>query len=1208
MKRKLLIALIAITAALCGAFGFAACGDKDGGGNNGGNGESGTSSDGQLTYKLNDDNESYSVVGVQDGKASEIIIPAEYSGKPVTGIGEYAFSSCSEYLKTVTMPNSILTVDKYAFSWSSVFETLVFDGDLGEWCRIEGIANLPSGVKINEQYLRAMTEIVIPDGATIIRGNAFDSCHAVSVTVPDSVTIIENNAFQYCEELKTIKIGDGLTSIGEQAFNGCSAFETATVPAIACSHIGKGNLKSVTVTSGESIGDYAFDNCILLENVSLPESLKSIGERAFANCPLKSIIIPNSVEKIGEYAFDNCPIETAELPSSACKYINNTNLKTVTITSGESLENEAFNNCGSLENITLSESVTKILERAFVDCHIKNVILSDSVKIIDKYAFNHCDIENLTVIGSSIEIDKDAFSYCSIVCAEVPAFACANISNSNLKTLEITGDGSIDTSLFINCNVLESISVNEENTDYSSQDGILYDKTKTQILLVPKAIKGKVNIPDSLTSLSVSAFVERNDLVFNEYDNAYYLGNEKTPYLVLVKAKSKDITSCNIHESVKFVQCNAFENCTLLVSVIIPDGIKNIANNMFKGCTALISVKIPDSVENILYNAFEGCSSLSDVSIGKGVTHIYGEAFKNCSKLTEITIPENVISIADSNEVTHIYGAFSGCPIEKATVPAFACKSIKNSKLKTVTITSGDSLDEKSFYYCTSLISVTFDGVKTIGVSAFENCTSLVNIEIPDSVEKIDKRAFYGCLALTGVTIPDSVTSIGDYAFSYCSSVANITVPDSVHSIGKGAFEGCSKLAAITLPFVGAEQKCYALNKTHFGYIFGANTEKENSNFVPSSLKSVTVYGDNIYNNAFSSCSSIKAVTILEGVTSIGNDAFKDCKSLTEIKFNDFATYCQMNRLENLDKSKVYVGGQKLSEMTEIVLPDEITKITQNAFSGCTLLKKIKFSNFANYCKVNGLENLDKSKVYIGEEQLSEITEAVISDEITEINQKIFNGCSALKSVTVGKSVRSIGINVFKNCTLLEEIKFADFESYLGIDGLNNSDKSMVFIGGQKLMEMTSIVIPDGVTSIGGEAFRSCGSLISVTIPDSVTSIGDAAFSDCSSLSSVTMGNGVTNIGRGAFYNCISLTNVSLGNSVTTIDMFAFSYCSSLTTITIPVSVTYIGYQAFFESWSVTVIIFEGTKEQWNAIEKDDNWNINMNRYTVRCTDGDIIK
>ena len=184
-------------------------------------------------------------------------------------------------------------------------------------------------------------------------------------------------------------------------------------------------------------------------------------------------------------------------------------------------------------------------------------------------------------------------------------------------------------------------------------------------------------------------------------------------------------------------------------------------------------------------------------------------AFSGCASLTAVTIPDSVTDIDR--------GAFSGCPIETATISALAVNHIKNSRLNTVTITSGESISNFAFSDCASLTSITIpDSVTSVGDYAFLRCTGLTSITIPDSVTSIGEKAFYGCTGLTSITIPDSVTFVDWSVFSGCTGLTSITIPDSVTCVGNDAFYGCARLTSIK--FQGTIAQWYAIT-----YIYRIN-------------------------------------------------------------------------------------------------------------------------------------------------------------------------------------------------------------------------------------------------------------------------------------------------------------------------------------------------------------------------------------------------
>ncbi len=361
----------------------------------------------------------------------------------------------------------------------------------------------------------------------------------------------------------------------------------------------------------------------------------------------------------------------------------------------------------------------------------------------DKY-FNENNYKSLTTADIPASVTYSGTTY-SVTCIGWMAFSnCSSLTSVTIpNSVTIIRDNA-----FVSCSGLTSFSVAGDNSNYSSKEGVLFNKQQTTLIQYPARKQGEYVIPNSVTSI---------------VDYAFY--------------GCSGLTSLTIPNSITSIVDYAFSGCSSLTSITIPNSVTNIGKEAFAGCSSLSSVTIPNSVTSIEESVFSNCSSLTSVEIPNSVTSIGLYAFSGCSSLTSITIPNSITSIGNE--------AFAGC-----------------SSLTSVTIpNSVTNIGKGAFSGCSSLSSVTIpNSVTSIGESVFSNCSSLTAVEIPNSVTSIGWYAFYECTGLTSVTIPNSVTSIGHYAFYGCSSLTSVTIPNSVTSIGEGAFYECSSLTSIYVP------------------------------------------------------------------------------------------------------------------------------------------------------------------------------------------------------------------------------------------------------------------------------------------------------------------------------------------------------------------------------------------------------------------------
>ena len=385
---------------------------------------------------------------------------------------------------------------------------------------------------------------------------------------------------------------------------------------------------------------------------------------------------------------------------------------------------------GSAENVNIpaeidGKSVTSIGDNAFYNCSsIISITIPNSVTSIGDYAFDWClHLKSITIPNSVTSIGYSAF---------------------------------------FKCEELIEIIVNLDNKNYTSVNGILFNKDKTELICYPSGKFGRrYTIPNGVTSIGDSAFIGCTSL-----------------------------TSITIPNSVTSIGDSAFSGCTSLTSITIPNSVTSIGYRAFRGCTSLTSITIPDSVTSIEKNAFEGCTSLTTLNVApayKNYVSVHGVRF---------TKDKTVLICYPAGKKDKSYNIPSG--VKGISDRAFdSCTNLKNVKIPD----SMTQISEHAFQNCTSLTNVMIPvSVKDIYWCAFENCTSLVNVTIPDSVTRIASDAFRNCTSLTSITIPNSVNSISMQTFLGCIGLKSITIPDGVTSINTGAFNGCTSLTSVTIP------------------------------------------------------------------------------------------------------------------------------------------------------------------------------------------------------------------------------------------------------------------------------------------------------------------------------------------------------------------------------------------------------------------------
>jgi len=1051
-------------------------------------------------------NDKKTVIGVISKKITSCTIP-----RGVTGIGVKAFSGCSlledillpdgisiigneafaycRNLTSITLPESVKEVADSAFKDSGLkkikipYHTDIDTGKLPAGCEVtfyycsdhnpDNTAVLKDST-VTEAISRNIVETVLPYGITAIAAEAFRDCrNLVDISIPETIQEIHANAFHPEAKLEKIRLPLHVKIASSALPANCK------IEYYDCRLHKNNNYCTVEKRNGEVIVTGVINKNI--KTCTIPENATAIYRGAFAGCSnLESITIPENITDIGDYAFQRCSkLSSIVLPKNLKKIGSN-----------------AFDGCSNLREIAIPESVNIIGSYAFRGCsELSAVNFPKQLESIGSKAFAGCHNLKTINIPDSITSLNDCFAESGITSVTIP------------DMITKIGDDA-----FKNCSSLSEISI-PEGVSHIGQRAFYGCSNLT-----------KIKLPASLVAIGDGAFsyTSISELIFPEKINS--IG-------------SKIITGCKNLEKIE-----------------IPYGMVTLGRTLSE--SSIKTVIIPDTVTDILDYAFFDCRQLENVKIPSSVKKIGKYAFKDCRNLAEIIIPDNVKEIdnqAFSGTALKKVSIFRECSYNRYDTFPYGCevstRDLNDRQLQgyDLCVLSNDGKTVTGVTNRNAQKIIIPDGVTTIGDSAFAECENLTSITIPESVTKIERHAFYCCYGLKEVVIPQGVTKIGKYAFDNCHNLSKISIPASMVLIDDGAFSDCYKLESLQIPAnceIEAEipYNCTLSRiltdrqKQGYDLCVLSDDRKEISRILYKEAEKIIVPDGvtRINSYAFQNCENLTSIAIPGSVTEIGSYAFANCTKLKEVclpvtcqyERTSFPNGCKITRnlterqkqgydLCTLSDDSKTVTGPVYKDAKKIIIPDGVAEIGYGAFRDCKNLTTVTIPDSVTKIESYAFQNCQK------------LTDVKIPDSVVVIGQNAFYNCAALEEISLPVNCKYSVYSSFPDgCKITRTLKLTERQKQ-GYDlcKLSYDEKTVT---GTIYKNVEKIIIPDGVTEIGHEAFKDCKNLTTVTIPDSVKRIGNNAFAGCVSLKEISIPNGVNRIESYAFRRCTNLTEINL--------------------------------------------------------------------------------
>ncbi len=1124
-----------------------------------------------------------------EGKTGSVVVP-----EGIVSIAARAFQNCT-LVESVTLPESLSSIGANAFySCSSLKELRIPDSvssiDMAAFAKCGALerVTLPSSLRSIPaelfDYCYALEEVNIPAGVTSIGRHAFNDCsHLAAVELPGALMSISSYAFQNCTSLDSLVIPSGVTSVGMGAFKGCTALRSVTLP---------DNLPY--------LDSELFSGCASLKEIRIPATVTRIYEMAFLGCAsLEEIAVPDTVTHVGVKAFSGC--------SALTDFVIPASLR--------SIHAGVFENCSALKEITLPANVESVAGSAFYGCtaltaihvHADNQEFFADNGILyeaEPLALVRCPAGitgTVVILDGTTRIYDDAFSTCnaltdidipySVTCIDTNAFAgCTGLTEVELpQALE-----QLNWYAFQDCTELEQITVPANVRVLSSVSHYSYNASLNCTALQSVTFQGNAPTINRATFLgdSFTAYYPGGNTTWNQ-DNLHSYDGDVTwvPFggTELVALGSYETSAWELTRDgtltisgTGLVRKGWNNNWDAISTIVVEDGITGIGDNSFTGAAEMSTVRFLGDAPAFEENAFADARVIAIYPAGnntwtEAVLGSYGgDVIWTTGSESELLdfgqCGDDVRWELAANGTLTFTGEGDMWDYTE-NQPEW---NVYRSFIREVVVEEGvSSIGDYALNDCGSLVNVQLpDSVFNIGYCSFWNCGKLTQVELPAQLDSIDGSAFQGS-GLTSIEIPASVTDLGRKSLGDCADLSTVGFNGDAPSFGENVFANDTLTAYYPQgndTWTADVMQSYGGNVTWSSRFFVkevATGWSGNTQWTLTDDGTLTVYGQgNMKNYDYSGGQpwlnkgvDIISVIIEEGVTSVGSGAFRNLTTLESVVLPETLT--------RMGEAAFYGSGLKTVE-----IPASLWTIQPYTFKNCTNLTSVTFHE-GNLEKISdgafygtGLTELvlpdclDILDVFAfkGCDKLTDIT---IGSGLTELREAVFYG-TAIPTIEIPEGITKIGPYAFKNCVALETIELPE--------SLTLVDEASFYA----CTALKAIHFPDAVKTIGNYAFRMCESIEELTFGTELETIGECAFYGCTGLTELVIPDKVTTIQPYAFKTCTGLTSVVLGEGVQTIAESAFHTCTGLKTIVFPASLTVIGDYCFSGSENLWKLTFQG--------------------------------